>query len=85
MFKSFKVEVENQLDRKIKIVISDRGGEYYGRHTDVGQAPGPFFDFCKEHEIVNQFTMSCTPQQNDIANLIDMVRIMLANTSLPQF
>ncbi|KAJ9535612.1 hypothetical protein OSB04_un001252 [Centaurea solstitialis] len=86
--KSFKAwlakkgEVENQLDRKIKIVRSDRGGEYYGRHTDVGQAP--------EHGIVNQFTMPGTPQQNGVderrnRTLMDMVRSMLANTSLPQF
>ncbi|GJS69241.1 putative zinc finger, CCHC-type containing protein [Tanacetum coccineum] len=34
MFKTFKAEVENQLDRKIKVVRSDRGDEYYGRHTD---------------------------------------------------
>ncbi|GJX95200.1 putative zinc finger, CCHC-type containing protein [Tanacetum coccineum] len=58
MFKTFKAEVENQLDRKIKVVRSDRGGEYYGRHTDVGQAPGSFFDFCKDHGIINQYTMS---------------------------
>nr|GEZ90126.1 putative zinc finger, CCHC-type [Tanacetum cinerariifolium] len=43
------------------------GGEYYGRHTDVGQAPGSFFDFCKDHEIINQYTMSGTPQQNGVA------------------
>ena len=29
-FKIFKAEVENQLDKRIKIVRSDRGGEYYG-------------------------------------------------------
>nr|GEX10400.1 putative zinc finger, CCHC-type [Tanacetum cinerariifolium] len=29
-----KAEVENQLDHKIKVVRSDRGGEYYGRHMD---------------------------------------------------
>ena len=28
MFKHFKNEVENQLDRKIKVIRSDRGGEY---------------------------------------------------------
>jgi hypothetical protein len=32
-FKIFKTEVENQHDLKIKIVRSDCGGEYYGRHT----------------------------------------------------
>jgi len=29
-------EVERQLDRKVKIVISDRGGEYYGRYNKSG-------------------------------------------------
>ena len=28
MFLSYKAEVENQLDRKIKMIRSDRGGEY---------------------------------------------------------
>ncbi|GJY35077.1 putative zinc finger, CCHC-type containing protein [Tanacetum coccineum] len=79
MFKTFKAEIENQLDRKIKVVRSDRGGEYYGRHTDVGQAPGSFFDFCKDHGIINQYTMSITSQQNGVAErrnctLMDMVR-----------
>jgi hypothetical protein len=31
-FKIFKAEVENQHNLKIKIVWSDRGGEYYGQH-----------------------------------------------------
>ena len=29
-------EVEKQLDRKVKIVSSDRGGEYYGKHGESG-------------------------------------------------
>jgi hypothetical protein len=32
-FKIFKAEVENQHNIKIELVRSDRGGEYYGRHT----------------------------------------------------
>nr|GEY15134.1 putative zinc finger, CCHC-type [Tanacetum cinerariifolium] len=67
MFKNFKAEVENQLDRKFKVVRSDRGGKYYGRHTDVGEALGSFFDFCKDHGIINQYTMPGTPQQNGVA------------------
>ncbi|GJU76569.1 putative RNA-directed DNA polymerase [Tanacetum coccineum] len=59
-------------------------------HTDVGQAPGSFFDFCKDHGIINQYTMSGTPQQNGVAErrnrtLMDMVRSMLANSNLPKF
>ena len=35
-FKIFKIEVEKQLGKVIKIVRSDRGGEYYGKHGDLG-------------------------------------------------
>jgi hypothetical protein len=44
-FKIFKAEAENQHDRRIKIVRSDHGGEYYGRYTPYGQVPGPFARF----------------------------------------
>ena len=35
-FKVFKAEVEKQCGKQIKIVRSDRGGEYYGRYTEDG-------------------------------------------------
>jgi hypothetical protein len=38
-FKVFKAKVENQHDTKIKVVRSDRGGGYCGRHTLYGQVP----------------------------------------------
>ena len=44
-FKVFKAEVEKQCDKQIKIVRSNRGGEYYGRYTNDGQATGPFAKF----------------------------------------
>ena len=44
-FKVFKAEVENQCGKHIKIVRSDRGGEYYGKYTENGQAPGAFAKF----------------------------------------
>jgi hypothetical protein len=44
-FKIFKAGVKNQHDIKIKVVRSDRGGEYYGRHTPYGQVSGPFARF----------------------------------------
>ena len=37
VFKSFKVEVENQLNEMIKNVRSDRGGEYYGKYDGSGE------------------------------------------------
>jgi hypothetical protein len=51
-FKIFKAKVENQHNLKIKIVRSDRGGEYYGRHIPYGQVPGPFARFLQENDIV---------------------------------
>jgi hypothetical protein len=44
-FKIFKAKVENQHNIKIKLMRSDHGGEYYGRHTPYGQFPGPFARF----------------------------------------
>jgi hypothetical protein len=88
-FKIFKAEVEKQCGKKIKIVRSDRGGEYYGRYTEDGQAPGPFAKFLQEHGIVAQYTMPGSPDQNGVAErrnrtLLDMVRSMLSSSNLPK-
>jgi len=82
-------EVERQLDRKVKIIRSDRGGEYYGKYNESGQCPGPFAKFLEEHGICAQYTMPGTPQQNGVAErrnrtLMDMVRSMMSNSSLPK-
>ena len=39
-FKVFKAEVEKQCGKQIKIMRTDKCGEYYGRYTEDGQAPG---------------------------------------------
>jgi len=87
-FKIFKAEVENQHDLKIKIVRSDRGGEYYGRHTPYGQVSGPFARFLQENGIVAQYSTPGEPQQNRVAErrnrtLMDMVRSMMSYSTLP--
>ena len=51
-FKIFKAEVKNQHNLKIKIVRSDRGGEYYGRHTPYGQVLRPFARLLQENGII---------------------------------
>ena len=51
-FKIFKAEVENQHNLKIKVVRSDRGGEYYGRHTLYDQVSLPFARFLQKNGIV---------------------------------
>ncbi|KAK4273328.1 hypothetical protein QN277_021753 [Acacia crassicarpa] len=88
-FKVFKSEVEKQCGKQIKIVRSDKGGEYYGRYTEDGQAPGPFVKFLQEHGIVAQYTMPGSPDQNGVAKrrnrtLLDMVRSMLSSSKLPK-
>ena len=59
--KTYTVEVEKQKKRKIKVVRSDRGREYYGRYTEKGQMIGPFAKFLEKEDIVAQYTMPSTP------------------------
>ena len=78
-FKEFKNEVENQLNKKIKVLRSDRGGEYMSLE---------FGSYLKEHGIVSQFTPPGTPQWNGVSErrnrtLLDMVRSMMSQASLP--
>ena len=51
-FKLYKAEVENQLDRKIKVVLSDRGGEYYCKNDQDGINQENFIDFLRDNGIV---------------------------------
>ncbi|KAH9657984.1 hypothetical protein KPL70_023305 [Citrus sinensis] len=69
---------------------SDRGGEYYGRYDEIGRNPRPFARFLQECGIEAQYTMPGTPEQNGIIErrnhtLLDMVRCMLSNATLPDF
>ncbi|KAL0455215.1 UNVERIFIED_CONTAM: Retrovirus-related Pol polyprotein from transposon TNT 1-94 [Sesamum latifolium] len=80
-FKEYRLEVENQTNRKIKALRSDRGGEYLS---------GEFIDYLKENEILSQWTPPGTPQLNGVAErrnqtLVDMVRSMMSFTELPPF
>ncbi|KAH9291902.1 hypothetical protein KI387_042909 [Taxus chinensis] len=77
-FKEFKALVENQTERKIKVLRSDNGGEY---------CSNAFEKFCKECGIERQKTTPYTPQQNGVAErmnkmLMDKCRSMLSGASL---
>ena len=37
----------------MKIVRSDRGGEYYGKYDELGQNLGPFSKFLERHAYVH--------------------------------
>ncbi|KAL1194887.1 Retrovirus-related Pol polyprotein from transposon TNT 1-94 [Cardamine amara subsp. amara] len=78
-FKEFQNEVQNQLGKTIKVLRSDRGGEY------LSQA---FSDHLRECGIVSQLTPPGTPQWNGVSErrnrtLLDMVRSMMSHTDLP--
>ncbi|KAJ9555886.1 hypothetical protein OSB04_010500 [Centaurea solstitialis] len=78
-FKEFQNEVQNQLDRKIKFLRSDRGGEYLSLEFD---------NHLMECGIVSQLTPPYTPQMNGVSErrnrtLLDMVRSMMCRSSLP--
>ena len=51
-FKEYKSEVENQLGQSIKVLRSDRGGEYLSQE---------FQDYLKENGILSQWTPPYTP------------------------
>ena len=79
MFKGFKNEVENQLGKKIKMIRSDRGGEYLNLH---------FGDYLRDCGIVSQFSTPRTPNLNGVAErrnqtLLEMVRSMMSHATLP--
>ena len=88
VLKIFIDEVERQLDRKVKVVRSDRGGEFYGKFNESGQCPGLFAKFLESRGICAQYTMPGTLQQNSLTErrnhtLMDIVRPMLSYSIIP--
>nr|GEW98674.1 retrovirus-related Pol polyprotein from transposon TNT 1-94 [Tanacetum cinerariifolium] len=73
-------EVENQLEKTIKLLHSDRGGEYMSQE---------FLDYLKEHGIIAHRTPPYTHQNNGVLErrnrtLLDIVRSMMSQTTLPK-
>src|SRR3954471_2173410 len=78
-FKEIQSEVENQRNKKIKFLRSDRGGEYLSYE---------FGEHLKKCRILSQLTPLETPQRNGVSEhrnrtLLDMVRSMMSLTDLP--
>lgn len=46
-------EVERELDRKMKIVRSDRDYQYYGKYNELGQCHGSFANSLKDTTYVH--------------------------------
>ena len=77
-FLVWKKMVENQTERKIKVLRSDNGTEYRNDQ---------FLIFCKKEGISRHFTVRDTPRQNGVAErmnrtLLEKVRCILSNAGL---
>ena len=62
----FNTEVKKQLGKVIKVVRSDRGGEYYGKHGTTRQQMRPFANYLQECGIVIQYIMFDSLEQNGV-------------------
>ena len=77
-FKVYKAEVENQLDKRIKRLRSDRGGEYFSNE---------FSQFCVDNGVIHERTPPYSPQSNGVVErknrtITDLVNAMLDTTGL---
>ncbi|GKB15068.1 putative ribonuclease H-like domain-containing protein, partial [Tanacetum coccineum] len=79
ILKNFITQIENLVDKKVKIIRCDNGTEFKNRVMSK---------FCEKKWIKREFSVARTPQQNDVAErrnmtLIKAARTMLADSKLP--
>lgn len=72
-FKEFKALVENQTEKKIKVLRTDNGGELCSKE---------FEEFCKKCGIARQKTTPYTPQQNGVAERMNKTLMERARSML---
>lgn len=80
VFKEFKTQVELETSKRIKCLRTNNGGEYVDDN---------FLIFYKQDDIVRQFSVLHTPQQNGVVEqmnmtLMDKTRVMLRTIELPK-
>jgi transposase InsO family protein len=79
-FKEFKSLLENQTDKKIKVIRTDKGGELCGKE---------FEKLCKQCGIARQNTTPYTPHHNGVVEtknnrLMKKARSMLSGVGIAQ-
>jgi transposase InsO family protein len=57
MFIKYKIKVENQKNKRIKRLRTDRGGEYESN---------PFKEFCKQNDIIHEVTPLYSLESNGV-------------------
>ena len=75
----YKTKVENQLNKRIKVLQSDRGGEYVA----------PYGECCAQYRIIHQTIAPYSPPSNGVVErknctLKKMMNAMLISFRLPQ-
>ena len=78
-FVLYNNEVENQLNKKIKVLRCDRGGDYESSFVDV----------YAQHGIIHETTTPYSPQSNEVVErknptLKEMMNALLISFGLPQ-
>ncbi|GJS80569.1 retrovirus-related pol polyprotein from transposon TNT 1-94 [Tanacetum coccineum] len=71
VLKNFIKEIENLVDKKVKIIRSDNGTEFKNKVMD---------DFCREKGIKREYSVARTPQQNGVAKRRNKTLIEAART-----
>ncbi|GJR72891.1 putative ribonuclease H-like domain-containing protein [Tanacetum coccineum] len=79
ILKSFITEIENLVDKKVKIIRCNNGTDFKNRVMS---------EFYEKEGIKKEFSVARTPQQNGVAKrrnrtLIEAARTMLADSKLP--
>ncbi|MCH84599.1 retrovirus-related pol polyprotein from transposon tnt 1-94, partial [Trifolium medium] len=79
IFKKFKVLVEKESEKSIKILRTDGSGEYTSKEFEA---------FCVNEGIIHEVTAPYTPQHNGLAErrnrtILDMARSMLKQKNMP--
>jgi len=79
MFQKFKILVEKQSRKSIKILRTDGGGEYTSK---------VFEKFCEDNDIVHEVTAPYTPKHNGLVqrrnrSMFDMTISMLKLKKMP--
>ena len=74
-FKEFKALVENQIEKKIKVLRTDNGGEFCSKE---------FEELCKKCGIARHKTTPYTPEKNGVAERMNKMESM-ALTNFFQF
>ena len=79
-FKEFKALVENQIEKKIKVLRIDNGGEFCKKE---------FEELCKKCGIAQQKSTPYIPKKNGVVEIMNRIlmekaRSMLSGTGLGQ-